>query len=815
MAEEQALPLFGQAENPDEILRAQVVVSEPLNVLDYRIGNELAELLTVGTPVRVPLGKRKTRGYVAAIERGAAPEGIKLKDVIGVDSERPRVPSSLMQLILFAARYYHVPPGELLASALPASARVASARYALTEAGQRQLELGAVKERDRSLLELASRFPKGFTVAACERDLGWSRRSATTRLKKHIDKGWLEQLRKKRQGPRRAIAYRRTECELPDKLSDAARTLLDTIPAGGPVLASVLASRDKSAYSRLRILEKKGLLERVEVEQRLKPHESPETVSVAPEPTVEQAAAIATLTGALDANAFSSYLLEGVTGSGKTEVYLRAIEHALAAGKNALVLVPEIALTPQLGRRFRSRFGDQVATFHSGLTNAERRDEWERVAKGKARIGLGARSALFLPLEGVGIIVVDEEHETSFKQEETPRYNARDLAVVRARLEGAVVVLGSATPSIETHFNAQAERYRRLQLPNRVSARPLPPVERVDLKHATRVGEGIFSEELHQALELTANRDEQAVLFLNRRGYASSVSCDDCGFAFRCPSCDVSLTLHRKRDVLACHYCGYEERTVDECPSCHSHKLDTGGLGTERIQSELENLLPGLTAVRLDRDTIRTRADLEGALARFAAGDARVLIGTQMVAKGHDFPGVTLVGVLNADAGLNFPDFRAAERTFQLLTQVSGRAGRGQKAGRVLVQTYDPEHYAVAWAAQHDYRSFVKEELAWREELVYPPYAHLALMRFESQSESRALRVAATVAEALRDGAGPHTEVLGPAPSPIARIKGLWRFQVLLKSTDRQALHVLLSRAPRFDDPQTRQILDVDPISML
>lgn len=808
--------LFDQAQPPDETLRAQVVVSEPLNVLDYRIPPELITQIVVGVPVRVPLGKRKTRGYVAGIERGPAPEGVSLKNVIGLDPERPSIPGTLLQLILFAARYYHVPPGELLASALPASARVASARFVLGPPGLRQLDLGAVKDRDRALLELASRFPKGFTVAACERDLGWSRRSATTRLKKHVEKGWLEQLAKKRRGPRRAIAYRRTSVEPHGKLTDGARTLLDGIPKDTAVLASELASRDQSAYPRLRALEKKGLIERVEVEQRLRPHEAPEIFTVAPEPTEGQALAISSLIDAVNDNAFATVLLEGVTGSGKTEVYLRLIDHALAAGRSALVLVPEIALTPQLGSRFRARFGDQVATFHSGLTTAERRDEWERVAKGQARIGLGARSALFLPLENVGVIVVDEEHETSFKQEETPRYHARDLAVVRGRLEGAVVVLGSATPSIETHFNAANQRYRHLQLPSRVSSRPLPPVERIDLKHASRVGEGIFAEELHRSLEQTLQRDEQAVLFLNRRGYASSVSCDDCGFAFRCPSCDVSLTLHRKRDVLACHYCGHEERTVDECPSCHSHKLDTGGLGTERIQSELENLLPGLSVVRLDRDTIRTRSDLERSLARFAEGDARVLIGTQMVAKGHDFPGVTLVGVLNADAGLNFPDFRAAERTFQLLTQVSGRAGRGTKAGRVLVQTYDPEHYAVAWAAKHDYRNFVKEELAWREELAYPPYTHLALMRFESQSESRALRIASTVAEALREGSDSRViSVLGPAPSPIARIKGLWRFQVLLKSTDRQALHRLLSRAPRFDDPQTRQILDVDPISML
>lgn len=789
-----------------------MIVNEPLNVLDYRIPEALTESVRAGVPVKVPLGKRTTRGYVAAVDRGPAPEGITLKDVREVDPERPEVPALLLDLILFAARYYHAPPGDILSAALPASARVASARYILTQDGE--AAISSAKKLDRELLELASRFPKGFTVAVCERDLGWSRRASTGRLKKHVDCGWLERMKKRREGPRRAIAYRAITPAPDAKLSDAGAELLAKIPSGQTLLASELAAHDRGAYRKLKTLEKHGFIERVEVEQRLTPHVAPENLETPLSATPTQQEAIKMLTAALDQNHFASFLLEGVTGSGKTEVYLRMIEHTLAAGRNALVLVPEIALTPQLGRRFRARFGDSVATFHSGLTTAERRDEWERVAAGKARIGLGARSALFLPMANVGAIIVDEEHETSFKQEETPRYNARDLAVVRARLEGAVAVLGSATPSLETHHNAANQRYTTIAMPTRVSSRPLPAVTRIDLKHEDRVGEGVFSKILHQSIEDNLSRGDQTVLFLNRRGFASNVSCDDCGHTFRCPSCDVSLTLHRRRDVLACHYCGYEERTVDECPSCHSHKLDSGGLGTERVQAEVENLLPGARIVRLDRDTVSTRTDLERALGRFASGEAKILIGTQMVAKGHDFPGVTLVGVLNADAGLNFPDFRASERTFQLLTQVSGRAGRGEKPGRVMVQTYDPEHYAVRWAAQHDYRSFAAEELEWRRELAYPPFTYLALMRFESQSESRALRVGASVAEALRDSSEP-IEVLGPAPSPIARIKGLWRFQLLIKGRDRQALHRALQKAPRFNDPQTRQILDVDPISML
>lgn len=795
-------------------IRAEVVVNEPLGVLDYEIPSSLAGELTVGTPVRVPLGTRTTHGYISALPIDAPTEPRPLKPITARDTERPVIPETLIKLVLFAARYYHCPPGEVLSAALPARARVASTRYQLAPDGEKQLTEYDPKPADRALLELASRFPKGFGVMACERDLGWSRRRTTSRLKKHVDNGWLHRMRPARGAPRRAIAYRRVEGGADVKISPAARTLLERIPSEGTIRAAQLASEDRGAYRKLKRLEQAGLIERLEIEASIRPFAEPTAPETVPAPTEDQARNIAALNQAIEEATFRPFLLEGVTGSGKTEVYLRVIERTLSLGRTALVLVPEIALTPQLGRRFRARFGDDVATFHSGLTGAERRDEWERVATGRARIGLGARSALFLPLNDVGIIVVDEEHETSFKQEETPRYHARDLAVVRARLENAVVVLGSATPSIESRHNAGVEKYTSLRMPKRVSSRPLPEVESVDLRHGERVGEGIFSDALHQGLETTLARDEQAILFLNRRGFASNVSCSDCGYAFRCPSCDVSLTLHRRRDVLACHYCGYEERTVDECPSCHGLNLDTGGLGTERVEMELDRLLPGVSRVRLDRDTVRGRGDLEKALGRFASGEAKVLIGTQMVAKGHDFPGVTLVGVLNADAGLNFPDFRAAERTFQLLTQVAGRAGRGEKPGRVLVQSYDPSHYAITHASRHDYEAFVAEELRWREELAYPPYAYLALMRFESQSESRAFRVASSVADDLRRGAS-ELSVLGPAASPIARIKSLWRFQVLVKSADRRLLHAALSAAPRYDDPQTRQILDVDPISML
>jgi primosomal protein N' (replication factor Y) len=798
--------------------RARVLLSEPVGLLDYGIPDALKDAVAPGVAVRVPLGKRTTSAYVAEIVDGPLAEGIALRDIQKIDPERPRLPATLIELVLFAADYYAAQPGEMLAAALPAAGRRAAIRYRITDAGR---DAAAKKQRDgdNALLELALRFERGFAVAALERDLGWTRRAASARLKRHVDKGWLARTAK-RLGPRRAIAYERVPGTDPTTLTErqrGARALLDRMPESGTVLAAVLATADKGAYAKLKTLEKAGLVRRLAEEQRHKPDMEAQPSDTPPEPTVAQARAIERIGLAIEAKRYETFLLQGVTGSGKTEVYLRVIEQALARGKTALVLVPEIALTPQLGARFRARFGERVATFHSALTTAERRDEWERVARKEALIGLGARSALFLPLENLGVVIVDEEHETSFKQEESPRYNARDLAVVRGHHENAVVVLGSATPSLESRANADGRRYTPIILPTRVNDRPMPAVETINLAKAERVGEGVFTAALATGVEKTLSAGGQVILFLNRRGFAPYIYCKDCGHPFRCGDCEVSLTLHRRRDALVCHYCGFEEPAPDECPSCRSHRVTSFGLGTERVESEIAALFGDVATARLDRDTVRKRTDLDRQLARFARGDARILVGTQMVAKGHDFPGVTLVGVIAADASLNFPDFRSAERTFQLLTQVAGRAGRGDEPGRVLVQAYETEHYAIRSASAHDYESFVRQEVQTRRELGYPPYRHLVMLRFESPSDSAAQEESRAAAERLREAAREvgAVAVLGPAPAPLARLRGVWRYQVLLKGDRRTALRQVLSRAHRRGRREVRQILDVDPFSML
>lgn len=738
-------------ETPPVIECARIILSEPLGLLTYRIPPELEASVVIGTPVKVPLGKRQTTGYIADRYRGPTPP-FALKDIVAVDVDSPQLPEKLIALLLFASDYYHVLPGELLASALPANYRRVNTRYRLSEQG---LDALHSNHSEIDVLTALHKFPRGFTAVVLERHFAWSRAKAISQLRRLRTMGFVEVLKK---GKRKR------------KLEPAA------VELEAPMIEEALAAN----------------------------------------PAQKQA--ITTILEAAHNKRFATFLLQGITGSGKTEIYLQVVADILAHGEAGLLLVPEIALTPQLSDRFRRRFGNKVATFHSGLTPAERRDEWERVARGEVQVGLGARSALFLPFKKLGVIVVDEEHEPSFKQEETPRYNARDLAVVRGAQENAVVILGSATPSLESHQNATTHRYQRLLLAERVMHRPLPEVSCVRLGENLAVEGGTISRDLAVALEETLHRGEQAILFLNRRGFAPFIVCGDCGHSFRCPDCAVSLTLHLRRDILLCHYCGFETPTVDECPSCQSYKLKTRGAGVERVDEELQHLFGPLRIARLDRDTVKKRADLQRELEAFATKRSPILLGTQMVTKGHDFPNVTLVGVLSADHALNLPDFRAAERTFQLLTQVAGRAGRGAISGRVIVQSYDIDHYAITTASRHDFEQFAAIELQSRRELAYPPYTHLALLRWEGRSESEAFERAREVAGRLVDISEERklgVTILGPAPAPLHRLKGLFRFQLLFKSPARSTLHTLISHLDDSKRTNVRQILDVDPLNMM
>jgi primosomal protein N' (replication factor Y) len=518
---------------------------------------------------------------------------------------------------------------------------------------------------------------------------------------------------------------------------------------------------------------------------------------------------------------FHPVLLHGVTGSGKTEVYMRAVEHMLDKGKSALILVPEIGLTPQLTDRFSERFPGKTAVLHSSLTKRQRIDQWLRIFGGVVPIVIGTRSAVFAPLQNIGLIVVDEEHETSYKQDEVPRYHARDTAVMRAKLAQAAAVLGSATPSMETFRNAESQKYGRVTLLRRVEDRPLPDVEVVNMReeYVEQGKQVLFSRRLLQALAVRLERGEQTMILLNRRGYAAFLLCRRCGFTFQCSACSVAMTYHRAIDKLLCHYCGLAKRPQSRCPDCDSEYIHYVGEGTERLEADLKAIYPDARIGRVDRDTMRHIRDFERVLGGFRKGDIDILVGTQMIAKGHDFPSVTLVGVIGADAPLSLPDFRAAERTFQLLTQVAGRAGRGGQPGEVVIQSYFPDHYTFQLAIAQRFEDFYAREARYRKALFYPPFTALAGIMITDRDASRAASLAREIADFLDASRSQVIRILGPAPAPLERIKKQHRHQLLIKSSSRAALHDLLKRLQAYIEEKkigaTRVLIDVDPVSLL
>jgi primosomal protein N' (replication factor Y) len=533
-----------------------------------------------------------------------------------------------------------------------------------------------------------------------------------------------------------------------------------------------------------------------------------------------QQAAVEAIRGVLAERRFQTFLLHGVTGSGKTEVYLNAIEAALAAGCGVLMLVPEIGLTPAMAGQFHARFGDRVAILHSAFNDSERAAQWRRLRAGEATVAVGTRSAVFAPVKNLGLIVVDEEHDGSYKQEETPRYNGRDVAILRGREERACVVLGSATPSLESRYNVERGKSRLLELPERVGERPMPRVELIDMREEfldTRVN-ALFSRRLVEAVQAKIEAGEQVMLLMNRRGFSSAVACRSCGERIQCVNCAVPMTWHKRDNRLLCHYCNYATRVPARCPKCDSEHIHFLGSGSERVEEELHRHFAAARIARLDRDTVTGKHKYEEILSGFREGNFDILVGTQMIAKGHDIPNVTLVGVVNADIGLGVPDFRAAERTFQLLTQVAGRAGRHLLPGTVLVQTYNPDHYSIRCAAQQDFAKFYKKELEFRRLMRYPPFSALANVLVRAEKQEDALRMSGVLAELLKEP-GPGLKALGPAEAPVPRLKNEFRYQMLIKARSRPDLNATLQRLQQhaLDEkwPATALVVDVDPLNLL
>ena len=752
----------------------RVAVSLPVPLhdsFDYAVPDELPSL-QVGHVVAVPFGRRTTAGVVVQVEPPAQ-EGLSYKPVRSLLYPDPVLTDEELRFLRWVARYYRHPLGQVIATALPPLIKGAS-RGADDPTAWKPPSVEVVRLNQGETATLSA-----FARPDPVRD--------------------------------RMIAYiaRFDEVEIPQ--------LVAQFSGARPILAKLRALDLVTVESRQRSAQ-------VALDDA-----AGEDAAGAPELTDEQAEAVQRIGQALADGEFAPVLLHGVTGSGKTEVYLRAAEQVLGDGGGVLVLVPEIALTPQLVERFAARLGVPLAVLHSGLTASQRLQRWYGLRDGSVRLAIGARSAVFAPVADLKLIVVDEEHDGSYKQDDGLRYHARDVAMMRASQASAVCVVGSATPSLETLHNADAGRYQRLVLSRRVQDRPMPGVTVVDLREE-RGGDGesqrLLTPTLVEAVGETVERGEQVILLLNRRGLSTMVVCGGCGGQFRCEDCDTAMTYHGRRHLMICHYCSRAELLPERCPNCGTASIELLGEGTERVEEGLAELLPGLRVDRMDRDTTLDRGAHARILDRFRRGDIQVLVGTQMVAKGHDFPRVTLVGVLHADAALHMPDFRAGERTFALLTQVAGRAGRDELPGRVLVQTFAPHHEAIRHALQHDYEGYARRLLQHRQALGYPPFSRLAMVRLSHRRESKVRRAATVVGDAIRGalrargGRDAGLRMLGPAPAPLQRLAGRHRWRVMLLAPDPRAVAAVFDQAaPALAEAAKihglRLAVDIDPQSML
>jgi primosomal protein N' (replication factor Y) len=812
----------------------------------FTYGVRLGQRPLRGARVIAPFRNEKLIGVVTAVDV-KAPAEVEVKYLEAVLDEEPLLSERLLELAEWTAQYYLAPLGEVLRAMLPLSAEVRrTVYYRLTDLGRDILARSADgdhgkgtvahgrrggklsredQDMERRVLE---RLAKGEPVKVST--LRTATAAPLTLLASMARKKWIA--RETAAAERDARRMERFAVLIGDgrlpALTEKQTAIMAELAASGGELPLAELRRRELPSSTLQTLVRRGLVridERPEAFRLGGLTPSSEVFSL----NAAQTDALETITVAL--GGFHAFLLFGVTGSGKTAVYLAAMQRALDRGMSSILLVPEIGLTPQTAGLLDQAFGQKVALLHSALTPEERSEQWRRIRRGDAPIVVGTRSAIFAPTPNLGLILVDEEHDQSYKQEETPRYNARDVAVMRAKLAGAVVVMGSATPSLESWQNAERGKYTRIELRDRVMNRPLPEVELVDMRREFKESgqDQLFSRSLVEQTKAALERGEQALILLNRRGYSFAVMCRACGEKLECQNCAIALTHHkapsedadlaRAGQRLECHYCGYKRTVPARCPKCDSEHLYYLGAGSQQGEERLTEIFPFARIGRMDRDTVRGRYDLEHLLARLHSGEINLLVGTQMIAKGHDIHGVTLVGVVGCDHALSMPDFRAAERVFQLMTQVSGRAGRGDLPGRVVVQTYYPDHYAILAATAHDYKTFAERELKYRRWMHYPPFGALANVLVQSQKLEEAAGWSALLGKWLQKAAIEGVRVLGPCTAPIARIKGVYRFHMILKSATRKALNEalrgLLAYAAAEDVPRRNVIVDVDALRLM
>lgn len=799
----------------------KVAFNLPVNRLfTYSIPPDLRSQVRPGMRVLAPFGSRQLTGYIVEIK--AADEVTKVKDILAILDREPLINPTLLRLTRWVSRYYLCPWGVCLSGALPRGIDIQSQRVvSLTQNGLVGQEAipGGIKAEILGLLQQAGR----LSLAQLKRKLGT--KGLLTAVFGLQQEG-LVQLEDKLSSPQvkpKTIKYwqlAKSVAQIEQEFSNISRRA----PKQAAILSAMLQAGELSAQqlktaglsrSSIAPLIKKGLI--CAIERPILRQAHPETVPQSRPPALlpSQQEVVSLVSCGLDQRKFMPVLLHGITGSGKTEVYLNAIAKTIASGRQAIVLVPEISLTYQLWQRFYSRFGSQVALLHSQLSAGERLDEWYRLKRGEAKIVVGARSAIFAPLDNVGLIVLDEEHDSSYKQDNAPRYHARNTALVRGQLEQAVVILGSATPSLESFYSSQRNDYHLKSLPERIENRPLPQVEIVDMRQ--RLRDEFLSPQLVQAIKKRLTRKEQVLLFLNRRGYTPFILCRQCGQVVCCPSCSVSLTYHLKGRA-SCHYCGYSIAPPRICVLCKGEDLQYFGLGTQRLESQLKVMFPKARIARMDRDSTSHKGAHWQIFKKLQAREIDILIGTQMITKGLDLPGITLVGVVAADIGLGIPDFRAAERTFQLLTQVAGRAGRGDIPGEVIIQTFNPEHYSIQAAREHDYHRFYEQEITYRKSLQYPPVMSMINLLLTGKQNQQVGSAARFLAGSLKNYKG--VKLLGPAPATIARIKGKYRWQLMLKGAISQGLHTRLENAiTNLGQHQSfkgiRVEVDVDPVNLL
>jgi primosomal protein N' (replication factor Y) len=810
-----------------------VEVAVPLHVSKtffYRFVEQPARP-EIGARILVPLGRKLVTGYVVAFHETLpselGPIESELKDAGDVIDSVPICTPEILELTRWVAEYYASPWGEVIKAALPPGISPTIHEFvSLTEKGEAKLQEPSDEvSLPRNILKYLNQN-------------GQSRRDAlnqlaspallTRSLRELENEGLIERTQTQSTSFVKTKHVRFVQLTSAQsieglKLTSAQQRVLANLNEVEQLPLQTVLKEARVSASTVTTLEKKGLVAINTQVVRRDPFynartEAPSNYILTP----AQSSVLTEIEAAIENGLYSAFLLHGVTGSGKTEVYIRAMRTALERGKSAMMLVPEIALTPVFSRRLREHFGENVAIFHSSLQRGERFDEWSRVKAGEARIVIGTRSAVFAPVKNLGLIVVDEEHESSYRQQDSPHYNGRDTAIVRAQKESAVVVLGSATPSLESFHNSRNGKYQYLSLPERIGGRPMAEASIIDMRNVfVRHGKPkVFSDELLEAIQRTQDRKGQSIILLNRRGYSSFVICRSCGETVQCKNCDVTLTYHRAERVMICHYCNYREAVPSVCRHCGKEYIHYVGEGTEQLEELLKKTFPTLRVARIDKDTTSNRRRFEKTLHEFSEGHLDALVGTQMLAKGHDFPNVTLVGVVSVDAGLALPDFRSAERTFQLITQVAGRAGRGDRPGQVLIQTYHPTHYALRHACAQDYQGFYEEEIRYRQNHAYPPFIALASFLVHGPDLGKVRNDALELRKQLDLANQDRTSrILGPAPAPLARLKGEHRFQLLIKSRSRRRLREVADAALRaLADRRTslRSInLEIDPVSMM